>query len=287
NALTLKTLEIIQEINGSYTPPPMLITGSFARFLQNLCSSFNDIDIICTTAVAARTLFDKLQVLNTDRDSEISKSIIIWPIRGCQAIKLPQTFNIQLNDGDLGMRAMGLQVSVDDRVAQENTAQLAIHVPGVERPVWCLSFAEETRLLNDTLEYLANNLGSLTEQLQKGTVFYIPRTILFNIPKNSNERIYGLLMRCLLTLNKARQFIALHSEGNPGQPDCLTNHLQEQQHRLNVLTESLQMKLISHACRNDFEHRVNGWLSTAHHVNDYELKRKDFIKTLLAMMNPE
>ncbi|WP_257293588.1 hypothetical protein [Endozoicomonas sp. YOMI1] len=229
NALTLKTLNIIQEINGSYTDPLILITGSYSRFLQNLCSLFNnDIDIICTTEESARTLFAKLQALNINgRDSGIPKSITIWPIRGCQAIKLPNAYNIQLNDADLGMKAMGLQVSVDNRVAQGNAARLAVRVPGVERPVWCLSFAEETRLLNDTLEYLADHLDPLTEQLQK------------------------------------------------------------EQQRLHGLTEHLQMKLTGHVCRHDFEYRVNGWLSTTQPVNGYEIKRKDFIKALLEMINPE
>ncbi|WP_257283012.1 hypothetical protein, partial [Endozoicomonas sp. SESOKO1] len=205
NALTLKTLEIIQEINDSDSPP-ILITGSYARFLQNRCSSFNDIDVICTTEDSARALFEKLQAFNSDRYSEISKSIIIWSIPGCQEIKLPSTYNIHLKVADLGTKAMGFQVNVDARVADGNAAPLAVHVPGVGRPVWCLSFAEETRLLNDTLDHLADNLYPLTEQLQKGAIFDLPRTILFNKPKNTGERIYGLLMRSLLTLNKARQF---------------------------------------------------------------------------------
>ncbi|WP_257296849.1 hypothetical protein, partial [Endozoicomonas sp. YOMI1] len=225
--------------------------------------------------------------LNTGRDSEIPQNIIIWPIPGCQAIKLPKTYNIQLKDGDLGRKAMGLQVSVNGRVTHGNSAQLAVQVPGVDRPVWCLSFAEETRLLNDTLEYLTDNLDQLTEQLQKGAVFDLPRTLLFNNPKNTDERIYGLLIRYLLTLNKARQFIALHFEGKPGKPHSRTQQLQKEQQRLHALTRNLQMKLTSHVCRNDFEHRVIDWLATTHHINDYGIKRKDFIRALLAMMHPE
>ncbi|WP_257285344.1 hypothetical protein [Endozoicomonas sp. SESOKO1] len=285
NSLTLKTLEIIQEVNASYSSPPILITGSYARFLQNLCFFFNDIDIICTTEASARTLFQKLQTLNTDRDSEIPQSVVIWPISGCQEIKLPYVYNIQVKDGDLGTRAMGVQASVDARVTDE-AARLAVHVPGVERPVRCLSFAEETRLLNDTLEYLVDNLEPLTEKLQKGAVFDLPRTILFNNPQNAGERIYGLLMRLLLTLNKARQFIALYSEGKTGKADCWAEQVKEEQ-RLYALTENLQMKLAGHVCRDDFEHRVNDWLSTTRHVSDYEIKRKKFIKALLAMMHPE
>uniref|UniRef100_UPI0021481C23 hypothetical protein n=1 Tax=Endozoicomonas sp. SESOKO1 TaxID=2828742 RepID=UPI0021481C23 len=284
NALVLKTLEIIQEINSSFSHPPILITGSYARFLQHRCSSFNDIDIICTVTESAKTLFAKLQVLNTGRDSEIPQNITIWPVPGCQEINLPKAYNINLKDGDLGMKTMGFQVSVDNRVTHGNEARLAVHVPGVERPVWHLSFAEETRLLNDTLEYLADNLDLLTELLQTGMLSDIPRTILFNAPKNTGDRIYGLLMRCLLTLNKARQFIVLHSDGKP---EDQTQQLQKEQQRLHALTESLQKKLSSHACRNDFVDRVNGWLSTAHHFNEYEIKRKEFIKALLALIQPE
>ena len=283
NALTLRTLEIIQEINGSYTAPPILITGSYARFLQELRPSFNDIDIICTTEKSARTLFDKLQA-NSDRDSEIPKSIIIWPMPGCQAIKRPNTYTIQLKDGDLGTRAIGLQVSVDARVTDGNTSRLPVLVPGVERPVWCLLFAEETRLMNDTLEYLADNLDPLTRQLQKGAVFDLPRTFLFNNPQNTEERIYALLECYLLTLGKARQFIALHSTGKP---DCRPNQLQEEYQRLHALTANLQMKVNSHSCRVDFELSVNGWLSTTQPVNEHQLKRREFIQALLAMMHPE
>ena len=233
---------------------------------------------------SASTLFDKLQAINTDGDVEIPKSIIIWPVQGCHEIKLPTAYNIHLKEGDLAVKAMELQVSIDTRVSHENAAQLAVHVPGVEEPVRCLSFAEETRLLNDTLEYLADRLGPLTEQLQKGEVFYIPRTILFNTPQNTGERIYGLLVRCLLTLNKARQFITLYSQGKTGKSDCGTHPLREEQ-RLHALTGNLQMKLHSHPHRDDFEQTVNDWLSTTQPVNDYQMKRKNFVKTLLTMMH--
>ena len=279
NALTLEALEIIQEINSSYTHPPILITGSFSRFLQNRCSSFKDIDIICMTEESARTLFEKLQKLNTEKGSEIPQRLIIWPIPGCPEIKLPTAYNINLNEGDLGSKAMGIQVSIEARVTHENAEPLPVHVPGVERQVCCLSFADETKLLNNTLEYLADHLALLTEQLQKGGVFDVPRTILFNLPKTTDERIYGLLMRSLLTLNKARQFISLYSEDKPDQ-------LPEQQ-RLHALTKHLQMELCNHNHRDGFVQSVNHWLSTAPCVNDYEIKKKDFIKGLLAIIHPE
>ncbi|MBO9482005.1 hypothetical protein [Salinisphaera sp. G21_0] len=287
DALTLKALEIIQDVNHSYADPPILITGSYARFLQNLCPAFNDIDIICTTEKSASLLLEKLQALNTDEGSEITQSITIRSIPGCQAIKLPHACNIDLRYGDLGIKTMELQVSVDSRVIDTNGARLAVHVPGVERPVWCLSFTEETRLLNEALEFLIENLDPLTEKLQKGAVFVIPRTILFNNPQNTAERIYGLLIRSLLTLNKARQFIARHCEEEPDTSDCRTDRLQQEQQRLHVLAGNLQIKLASHICRDDFERRVNSWLATTQLVNDHQLKTKGFVKVLLAMMNPE
>ncbi|USE34534.1 hypothetical protein [Endozoicomonas sp. SCSIO W0465] len=285
NTLTLKALEILQEINGGYTDPPIVITGSYARFLQNRCSSFNDIDIICATEGVARTLLDRLRLLNTDRDAEIPKRILIWPMHGCQEIKLPKAYNIVLREGDFDAKAMGFQVSVDTRLMHGNVQRLSVCVPGVEQPVCCLPFAEETGLLNDTLEYLADNLVALTDQLQKGEqIPNIPRTILFNLPKTTEERIYGLLMRSLLTLNKARQFIDLYSEGNPDdQPD----QLRQEQQRLYALTGKLQWTLRSHAYRDGFEQSVNRWLSTTAHVTDYEIKRKDFINVLLAMIRPD
>ncbi|USE34529.1 Pur family transcription activator [Endozoicomonas sp. SCSIO W0465] len=283
NALTLKTLEIIQEINGCYTGPPIVITGSYARFLQNRCPSFNDINIICATEVAARTLFDRLRALNTDGDADIPKRILIWPMHGCQEIKLPKAYNVVLREGDFATKAMELQVSVDSRVIHGNVERLSVHVPGVEKSVCCLSFAEETRLLNDTLKHLVDNLVLLTKQLQKGRVLNIPQTILFNLPSTTEECIYGLLMRSLLTLHKAKQFIALYSEEKP---DDWPDQLREQRH-LYALTEELQWTLRSHAYRDGFEQSVNRWLSTTAHVNDYEIKRKGFIKVLLAMMCPE
>ncbi|WBA83239.1 hypothetical protein [Endozoicomonas sp. GU-1] len=285
HTLTLKTLDIIQEVNGFYIHPAILITGSYARFLQNLCPIFNDIDIICTTEESASVLFDKLQALHIDRNETFPNSITIRPIPGCQAIRLPNGYNIRLKDGDLDRQTVAFKVSIDDRVIHENAEQLAIYVPGVKRPVWFLSFTEETRLLNDTLKHLAENLDPLTEQLQNGAVLDLPRTLLFNNPQNNSERIYGLLMRSLFTLNKARRFITLHSEVKPTIPDCYQRR--EEQRRLHTLAANLQAKLSGHVCRHDFEHRVNGWLSTTQHINDYEIKRKEFIKELLAIMNPD
>ena len=63
---------------------------------------------------------------------------------------------------------------------------------------------------------MIDGLEALTAQLQSSHVAHIPRTIIFNSPKTPQERIFGLLMRCLLTLNKAKQFAALLACSAPG-----------------------------------------------------------------------
>ncbi|MGI2029141.1 hypothetical protein [Endozoicomonas acroporae] len=285
NVLTLRTLEMIQKINESYNTPPILITGSYARFLQNRCASFKNIDIICSTEGSAIKLFKEMhalkEALDIDRDLGANDNIFIFPMPGCPAIQLPNAYNIHPKDSSSDIPGPGLMVSVDDRVINGHAAPLAIRAPGVERPLWCLSFAEETRLLNDTLEHLIGNLNPLTVELNQGAAFELPRTILFGFPKNGKERIYGLLVRALLTLDKARQFISIFAEE---EPDV---QLQAQQQRLHTLAAILQRKLSRHICRSDFECRVSCWLSTVPHVSDFEIKRVEFITSLLKMMHPE
>ncbi|WP_257282710.1 hypothetical protein [Endozoicomonas sp. SESOKO1] len=280
NALTLKALEIIQEINDSDSKLPLRITGPCAEFLQNRCSSFDDIDIICPTEESALKLVEKMQALNTDRDSEIRTWLqLIW---GCKAIRLPKIFIIRLNDGGLGTaQKLDINITIDDSLSDESGAVSGFFHPDVGRLVWCLSLAEETRVLNTTLKLLADNLDSLTEQVKKGE-FHINRNVLFGRPKDSDERIYGLLMRCLTTLHEGKQFIAMHFKEEPEEkPD---EQIKEQQQDLHALTDKLQAKLQSHPYRDGFEHSVNHWLSTTPDEKDVGINRKKRIETLLALL---
>ncbi len=282
HALKLKTFEIIAEVNRFYADPPILITGSYARFLQNRSSLFIDIYIQCTSDESARKFLEKLQVLNTDSDSVIPQSMVIWATPGCQATKQPKVYNVHLNYGDLGAKLMGLHISVDTGVADEKATQLA--TPGVERTFSDLSFAEQTRSLNDMLGFLVDNLDLLTVEFQKGAVFELPETLLFNNPKNPDERIYGLLTCALMSLSYAREFIARHSSG--GKPQLPPDSPQEAYQRLHTLTATLQTQLSSHAYRVDFEQTVKGLLSTIQNESDDDIERKDLIKLVLAMFQP-
>ncbi|WBA88515.1 hypothetical protein [Endozoicomonas sp. GU-1] len=46
------------------------------------------------------------------------------------------------------------------------------------------------------------------------------------------------------------------------------------------------MKLRNHVRCHDFAHRVNDLLLTSPPVKNYQIKGKDFIKTLIAMIEP-
>ncbi len=100
---------------------------------------------------------------------------------------------------------------------------------------------------------------------------------------HSSRQAWYLIQR----LKQPRHYDETNYEGKSEKPDCRPNLLQEEYQRLRTLTANLQTKLNSHSYRVDFELRVNGWLSTTQPVSDFEIKRKDFIKALLAMMHPE
>lgn len=279
--LILGTLEMIQEINGTYDKAVILITGSFSRYLQGGCPSFNDIDLICITEGAAEVLMARLQTQNSEGDTDVAQIVTIRAIPGCPQIKLPKMYNIKLIEGDLGIKAVELQATIDNRGTPGNTDLAPIHLPGVERPVLCLPIHAEAQLVIEALSFLADHLDLLTEQLQKKPGFFIPRTLLFNYPKSSEERIFGLLMRCLLTLNKARQFQTLLIEGKTGyQPGPYDTTLVS----LQKLTAKLQAKLQGHSYRDPLVRRLEGAITSPRPNNDYMKKKCQCIQDLLEIL---
>ena len=115
----------------------------------------------------------------------------------------------------------------------------------------------------------------LTMELQSTNVANIPRTIIFNNPKSPQERIFGLLMRCLLTLNKAKQFIALMACSDPG---ALLPELRTQ-------ARCLHARLISHGHREPFIAALTRWLARATPRGTYLDSKISFIRSLLAMVS--
>lgn len=238
-------LRMVQDINESADQPMLQITGSFSRYLQGLCTTFNDIDILGTPE-AVQQLICRLTGHHRVAEAPLSCQVSIWPIPGCSELRLPPAFNIVQTESDLGHETMGIQACVCPSWLSKSA--LAIHLPGDDRALMCLPFACEVRLMNETLQYLADHLVSLSERLQRKNDLIVPRTIVFNAPVNAAERVCGLLMRCLLTLNKARQFAALMNDRDSSLPTlrarsrCLRIMVQNHSHRAQLVAQ------LTHTC---------------------------------------
>ena len=263
-------LRMVQEINDSANQPVLQITGSFSRYLQGLCTTFNDIDILGTPE-AVQQLICRLTGHHRVADAALPCQVSIWPIPGCSELRLPPAFNIVQTESDLGFETMGIQASICPSWLSKSA--LAIHLPGDDRALMCLPFAGEVRLMNETLQYLTDHLASLGERLQRGDDLIVPRTIVFNAPVNAAERVCGLLMRCLLTLNKARQFAALVNDRDSSLPTlrarsrCLRIMVQNHSYRAQLVAQ------LSHTCSGQ---------NTA-----YPAKKCAFIRSLLDIVeNP-
>lgn len=239
--LVCATLGIVQDINDGADRPALQITGSFSRYLQGLCTTFNDIDIIGTPE-AVQLLIERLTGHHRGSDdAPLPCQVSIWPIPGCADLRLPAAFNIVLSESDLGSKSMGIQASMYSAKLSENA--LAVHLPDDDRALMCLPFAREVQMMNETLQFLVDSLGSLSERLSRQDDLIIPRTIVFNAPKNASQRVCGLLMRCLLTLNKARQFAALMAD--PGGSSASTLRAYSRSLRAMVQNHSHRAQLVA------------------------------------------
>ena len=270
---TRKALAIIQNI------PHLNITGSFSRCLQGISSSFNDIDLLATHEAAATLITHLIYQLDNQegQDAEVPCNVVAQVLPGCPEVHMPTTFNITQSEGDLGQNVMVLQASVHPPAVLADLDHVDIPIPGDDNPLRCLPFCSEVRLLNEALQHLADRLDPLTAQLQSGADFNIPRTVLFNYPKHPQERIFGLLMRCLLTLNKAKQFMGLMTDSQAG--DRLSS--------LRTHSHDMHVRLQRHSHYKPFITALNQWLLTCNPRNNYFVKKCDFIRDLLAVaQNP-
>lgn len=272
--LVCATLSIVQDINAGADQPALLITGSFSRYLQGLCTTFNDIDII-GTAEAVQLLIGRLTGHHRGADeAPLPCQVSIWPIAGCADLRLPAAFNIVLGESDLGTKSMGIQASICPTRLSNNA--LAVHLPDDERALMCLPFAREVQMMNETLQYLIETLDSLSERLSRQDDLIIPRTIVFNTPKNASQRVCGLLMRCLLTLNKAREFAAL-----------MADHSDTPATTLRAYSRSLRAMVQNHSHRTQLVAELTTHTSSDQ-ISAYQGKKCAFIRSLLNIIeNPE
>ena len=267
---TQKALGIIRGIKG------LCLTGSFSRWLQGLGSSFNDIDMMASRDTII-TLVARLtkQLGNRESEADISCEVLASEAPGCPQLHLNPVVTITLSEGDLGQKVLVLQASVYPPDTVDNLNTITAAIPGELGTISCLTYVGEVKLLNDTLHFLADQLDDLTTQLLSGPGFTIPRTILFNYPQHRQECVFALLMRCLLTLNKAKQFTALLACSDPAAllPELRTRG------------KSLHAKLLGHSHREPFIAALTHWLAKPSPRNTYLDNRCTFIRSLLALVS--
>ena len=266
NPMTQKALKIMQQISGIW------ITGSFSRCLQGLCTTYNDIDIIGTEKGVTALVNQLVTQLSSDcngEESEELRRVFIQEFHGCSQLKIPTTFSITLSEGEPGRKVALIQANIYVDKVLTGIDTLSIAMPGVDGRFNCASFSAEVHLMNETLDHLIQHLAPLTTELQQGADFNIPRTIVFNFSQRPGERICAMLMRCLLTLNKAHQFARLLSEDNPLRP------------RLVKLSTTLLDELHRHAWHNQFVQELKRWLSCA-----LPSRQQVFVNKLLQLITP-
>ncbi len=258
STLLRKALTIVQQIDGLW------ITGSFSRYLQGIGDTFNDIDLI-GSGPAIQRLLEQLNTSLNSPDADIPSQALSRLIPGCFALRLPTTFDITLTEGELGSKVGTLQANVFTKQAMDRMDVIKMAIPGLGGPLTCLSFPAEIRLMNATLDHLLAQIDGLTAQLLQGAVIEIPRTVLFNVPTNVTERIHGLLMRCLLSINKARQLHALMSD-------------------VPAPAEALLAKLHSHPYCLSFAQALRQWLANTRHTCQHQVSKWAFINSLLGIL---
>ena len=285
-----KVLCVIQDINDRPGDPPLQITGSFSRYLQGVCSCYKDIDIIGTQP-RVQTFLTQLADEITQADCDVPTGVHARPAPGCPQLRLPTTINMALTEGDLNSKTLLLQVSTYERTELSHHELLPVQPCTLNKPVTCLSFLEEVRLVSNTVKYLTDNLDTLTATLRGDHYFPVPRTILFNCPRNPDERVCGLLMRALLTLDKARQFcLLLHNELSAEQKSWVNRQHQRYQAELITLAvyvRQLQVKLHSHQCYRYFTSTVSHWLTSSSQNSVYDIKNHVFVQNLMKTLVTE
>lgn len=266
-------LDIVNDINKRNNHPVLLINGSFSHYLQGISPTFKDVDIIGTEE-SIKQLSDQLATVQMRH--ETGSGLLVRPIPGCARLQLPDSMRIT----GTGHTEFGIQACICSRVMPKDV--LAVHLPGENKPVMCLSFISETALMNENVTYLTENLDLLTDQLYDDASFIVPRTIVFNYPQTTEERVFGLLMRCLMTLNKAKQFQSTLATGQA------VFYGEQAEVALDCLQKSiacLLVKLRGHSHHNQFVATLEQRISDQQTRNDYLDKQRGFIGSLLGHLN--
>lgn len=271
NQPTRRTLSVIQNIGQ------LLITGSFSRCLQGIGSSFYDIDLLGPSEAIDQLIRQLNSEFHNQEQSNdnLACQVFAQLLPGCTELGLPPAYSITVNEGDLGERAVTIQANVCSPELLATLERCELKLPWEGESAVCLPFVAEAQLLSDNLGFLSKQLPSLTRQLLSRSFFNIPRTIVFNYPKNPDESVFALLMRCLLSVNKARQFIDLLDKTDS----------QIMQRQLNASCDKLLSAVqVHHHCR-PLAVALKKWTSWQTPNNNYVRQKCDFICDILSLID--
>lgn len=271
NQPTRRTLSVIQSIGQ------LRITGSFSRCLQGIGSSFNDIDLLGSRAAIDQLIRQLSSEFHNQEhsDGDLACHVFAQLLPGCTELGLPPAYSITLNEGDLGERAITMQANVYSPEMLATLERCELKLPWEGESAVCLPFVAEAQLLSDNLGFLIKQLPSLTRQLLSGSFFNIPRTIVFNYPQNPDESVFALLMRCLMSVNKAMQFIDLLGKTNN----------QTMQRQLKASCDKLLTAVqVHHHCR-PLAAALKKWTSWQPPDNNYVRQKCDFIRDIISLIN--
>ena len=268
NDMTKKTLEIIQRVNSGYKKPIIFITGSLSRHLQGHCSQFKDIDIICMTWDAAKQLTNQFQIEMEWSSSLFPKEITVRDRPGCESLKLPPMRSVNWTYGMLYESIQRCQISIVGSLQTERA--VSVTFDDDNRSVYCLPLEEETQLLIDRLLHLNHNFLYLMDQLARGTISEIPRTLLFFPPENKNQRTYGLFMHYLLTISVGKKFQNLQ--------------IQEQQNKdIDMLITNVLNMIKASDCFDEFMKYIEEWAKNVPEKESYSFHKLPKVEELMGL----
>ena len=265
--ITKKTLEIIEQVNNGYSQPAVIIVGSLSRRLQGHCSTSRDIDLICSTREVAEILIRKFDIATEESSAELSMQMTASHIPGCESLKLPPMISVNWTESALCKSVQSCQINIDHCIRPKSA--MPVTFDG-DKTVYCLPLEEETRLLIENLEHLNDNFSVLVKQLGQGAIDVIVRTLLFNYPKTINEKIYGLFMRCLLTISVGRKFQRLQIK-------------EKQNQKIEKLTVNILNRIKESAHFNEFINSVNEWMRNVPEKEPFNSNRLLKVEELLRL----
>lgn len=202
NPLYYEILTLITQFNKNSDIPKIIISGSFSRLLQNISDDFKDIDLI----FANQSVIDEFLMLlraalsQNMEHSDLQFSCYVSP--EVEILNIPKTHFFKATEGILGEVVVDVNLNVANNEFQPSDIS-KVDIEDSGHVLHTLSLTSEVNYIIEGITYWKENLNTIIDQILDDPQLIIQRTILFNYAANDQERIYGLLVRCLLSLDVA------------------------------------------------------------------------------------